>query len=117
MPRDDDYKSPKGRLLKRLIESGIQERDRRFGKVAKELDIYDYSDKTPWEVTWDESLSWYTKIHVTQQFKREIGSRLYNQNPIFRAEAQEWSTPDSQVRANVVEALLNYARNENDFHD
>ena len=114
MSEDTDMR---GQTLLRLIKQGEKYRDERFGKTAKELEVYDYTDKVIDDITWDDAISFKIKVRKTSQFKREIGARLFNANPTFRSNAQPWSTPVSQTRAAIMEAYLNYCKNENDLFD
>lgn len=112
-----DEACERGRKLLDLIEAGIKAREARFGKTARELELYDLSDRVPWEVSLDSEATWYTKVYKTTQYKREIGSRLMNQRPVFRCDGQPWSTQESLVRAGLMEDYLNYCTGENGFSD
>ena len=107
----------KAAILCRLIEQGERYRDERFGKTAKQLEQYDYTEKLLDDITWDQEITFNIKVRKTSQFKREIGSRLFNANPTFRAASQPWSKQKSRERADIIEAYLNYCTQENGFFD
>lgn len=114
----EGYKpSAAGQVLKRLVENGIKVRDVRFGKTAKALEVYDQSDDLPWDTEHDPQLSEYIKINLTQQYKREIGARLYNAAPVFKVTAQPWSQPIARNRSAMMDAYLNYCGGESIFDE
>jgi hypothetical protein len=111
-----DAKNPKAATLQRLVDAGIKARGR-FDKVREELERYEYGDEEEDYQAWAPELSFKSKVYKTSQFKREIGSRLYNNNPTFRVEPRKQLGEASEIRSALMEDYLNYIPRECDlFH-
>lgn len=102
----------KATILARLIEAGKKCRER-FAQTAEELADYDANDAQG-SIEWPAELSFYAKTNKTQQFKREIGARLLNTYPTYRAAPKRWAGQQSQMLAAMTEELLNISASETD---
>jgi hypothetical protein len=87
----------------------------RFDDVRRQIEKYDYDGDTGEDknVLWDEDITFRAKVHKTQQFKREVGARLYVNNPTFRSEPRKWAGEQAMARSNVIAEYLNYCSKEN----
>ena len=107
----NEHANRKGQTLVRMLDAAKKARGE-FDRIADELERYDHGDYTEEYEAWDPGLSFQAKIHKTQQYKREVGSRLYRTNPQFRVEPHPHLPPIRQARANLMEQYLNRAARE-----
>lgn len=109
-----------GKILINLIDASKRDRAH-FEKVAEELDKYDgqvLASLNLSEQNWNPEQSYFAKLNKTQQFKREIGAILMNDNPKFQASQKRGSIdPQNAVRARLMTDLLNHSVAESDFID
>lgn len=102
----------RGKVLLRLVDAARKEKER-FDKTRNKIEEYDYGDAMTDYTSWDPDLSFRAKVYKTQQFKREIGSRLYNNNPHSIVTVRDWAPQEAQIRAKIGEDYLNYIPQEN----
>lgn len=87
-----------------------------YDKQMSELDMYrNKDDESPSTISWSGARSFYVKTYKTEQFVREIRSRLITSNPRYRTSVKEWAEPGAQDRANISEGILNTAVTETDY--
>jgi len=111
----DEKKQSKGKVLSRMLKAGIRNRER-FAEISRELERYDYEDTDEMYKDWPTDLDFRAKVMKTQQYKREIGSRLYSANPTFRVQAREGTPIESVQRSMLMGEYLNWAKGENGLY-
>ena len=104
----------KGETLSRLLSAGRQAREH-FDKQAEEIARYDYGHEIEHYQNWDTSLSFYAKVYKAQQFKREVGARLYKDNPVFRLSPKRQADEGATLRTELMTDYLNEVVKENGF--
>lgn len=106
-----EHANRKGQTLVRMLDAAKKARGE-FDRITDELERYDHGDYAEEYEQWDPGLSFQAKIHKTQQYKREVGSRLYRTNPQFRVEPHPHLPPIRKHRAKLMEQYLNRAARE-----
>lgn len=111
-------KTKEEQAWERLISAAEKSREC-FMKVANELRKYEKTDASVPDVGWDKEVSFCAKTCMTEQFRREIGARLINNNPRVRVAVKKPPLGElddmTMTRAGITEWLLNHAITETDF--
>lgn len=111
---ETSYKGYKGKTLARLISSAKAARSD-FDKTADTIAKYDKGGPDEMYQNWDTCLSFKSKVFKTQQYKREVGSRLYKDNPQFNVTPKRMDVSLSIERTKLIQTYLNEVVKENSF--
>lgn len=115
----DDNHSSKADLTAQILHnvlSSAKKARSQYDDVAKELAIYDFGTERPKEDYFINDIGIIGKIYKVQQYKREIGPRLYNKNPSVKVTPRS-EDPLKVARSELMEKYINYCIDQSSFYD